>query len=130
MGLYNFQLRFAEPILSGRKTHTIRAVRAHPDKPGNILYLYIGLRTKNAKLLMTSPCTKVQEIHIYEPSPQEPWRRIHLAAPTVEIDGIGLDRSEIELLARRDGFRDFDEMIAFWNGRLPFHGHIIHWREK
>ena len=49
MGLYNFRERFAPFILSGKKTHTIRAVRIHPDKPGNILYLYTGLRTKKGQ---------------------------------------------------------------------------------
>jgi len=49
VGLYNFRERFAPFILSGKKTHTIRAVRIHPDKPGNILYLYTGLRTKKGQ---------------------------------------------------------------------------------
>lgn len=52
MGLYNFQSRFVPFIIAGKKTHTIRAIRVHPDKPGNTLYLYTGLRTKKAKLLM------------------------------------------------------------------------------
>jgi uncharacterized protein YqfB (UPF0267 family) len=38
MGLYNFQSRFVPKILAGEKTHTIRAVRANPDKPGNVLH--------------------------------------------------------------------------------------------
>lgn len=50
MGLYNFQKRFVPFILSGAKTHTIRALRAHPDKPGDTLHLYTGLRQKGAKL--------------------------------------------------------------------------------
>jgi hypothetical protein len=40
MGLYNFQPRFVPFILSGEKTHVIRSVRKHPDKPGDTLYLY------------------------------------------------------------------------------------------
>ena len=40
MGLYNFKSQFVPAILSGTKTHTIRAVRANPDKPGNTLHLY------------------------------------------------------------------------------------------
>ena len=56
MGLYNFQRRFVPKILAGENTHTIRGVRANPDKPGNILHLYTGLRRKGATLLMRVPC--------------------------------------------------------------------------
>lgn len=45
-----------------------------------------------------------------------------------------LDVNEREQLARRDGF-DADKdgwhwpvMIAFWSGKLPWYGHIFHWR--
>jgi hypothetical protein len=115
MGLYNFQKRFAPFILSGRKSHTIRAIRANPDKPGNTLHLYTGLRCKTTRLLMRVPCTKVEEILISDPR-------------AVSIDGVALDLSEREQLARRDGFKDFADMMQFWAGRLPFRGHIIHWK--
>jgi hypothetical protein len=121
MGLYNFQRRFIPFILSGEKTHTIRARRANPDKPGNTLHLYTGLRQKGAKPLLRVPCVKVEEISINSRSGDPAHCR-------VEIDGQFLDRSEKEALARRDGFKDFAEMLDFWEGRLPFKGHIIHWR--
>jgi uncharacterized protein YqfB (UPF0267 family) len=117
MGLYNFQSRFVPKILAGEKTHTIRATRANPDKPGNTLHLYTGLRQKGAKLLMRAPCVKIEEIEIS-------------ARMRVRIDGVELDATEQETLARRDGFQNFADMMAFWNGRLPFRGHIIHWRTK
>ena len=123
MGLYNFQARFVPFILSGRKTHTIRAVRAHPDKPGNTLHLYTGLRTKKARLLMRVPCVKVEEIAITSDA------IFSTGTVFIEIDGVILSPDEKEQLARRDGFKDFEEMLAFWNGRLPFLGHIIHWKK-
>lgn len=116
MGLYNFKPRFAPFILDGRKTHTIRAERSHPDKPGNTLHLYTGLRTKKAKLLMRVPCVRVEEIVITD-----------TALPRISIEGHLLNQDEEEALARRDGFKDFGEMLKFWEGRLPFKGHIIHW---
>ena|ERR1019366_5103979 len=116
MGLYNFQRRFVPKILSGEKTHTIRAVRANPDRPGNVLHLYTGLRHKGAQLLMRVPCVKVEEIEI--------------APLYVKIDGIVLDYSEEEALARRDGFPNFADMMAFWEERLPFRGHIVHWTKE
>jgi hypothetical protein len=118
MGLYGFQKRFVPFILSGEKTHTIRAIRANPDKPGNTLHLYTGLRQKGARLLMRVPCVKVEGIVI------TPGGMIRIADQWLEDD-------EREALARRDGFEDFASMIRFWRepkNRLPFHGHIIHWR--
>jgi hypothetical protein len=115
MGLYNFQRRFVPFILSGAKTHTIRAYRKHPDKPGNMLHLYTGLRTKQAQLLMRRPCVKVEDISISD-------------SGDIFIDGNQLDDGEREGLARRDGFESFTDMAAFWKGRTPFHGHVIHWK--
>ena len=122
MGLYNFKKQFAPFILEGSKTHTIRAMRAHPEKPGNMLHLYTGLRQKGATLLFRAPCVKVEEIEI-----EEIAEILQVPVHVVRVDGESLDRGECEALARRDGFRDFTEMMKFWDGRLPFKGHIIHW---
>jgi hypothetical protein len=132
MGLYNFQPRFVPLILRGEKTHTIRAVRVHPDKPGDTLHLYTGLRTKKAKLLMRVPCVKIEEIEIRH----VPYDGTNVLArgckvPYIWIDGEKLSWDETQAFARRDGFRDFAEMLAFWmepKNRLPFKGHVIHWR--
>jgi hypothetical protein len=115
MGLYNFKAQFVPHVLTGSKTHTIRAIRAHPDKPGNTLHLYTGLRQKGAQLLMRARCTRVQEIRIDFDG-------------AIAIDGLYLSRDEMEQLARRDGFECAYQMLKFWEGRLPFTGHIIHWR--
>lgn len=117
MGLYNFHRRFVPFIQDGRKTHTIRATRKYPDKPGDTLFLYQGLRTKCAKRIALVVCTKVEEIAITN----TPLHRVSLA-------GHLLDQSEEEQLARADGFSSFQEMMNFWDGRLPFTGQIIHWK--
>lgn len=117
MGLYNFRPRFEEPIVRGLKTHTIRARRKYPDKPGDTMHMYIGLRQKGARLLMRRPCVKVQEIEIWERG--------------VVIDGITLDHAERDALAVSDGFSSgWLEMLAFWEGRLPFKGNIFHWKPE
>jgi len=118
MGLYNFQERFVPKILSGEKTHTIRACRKHPDGRGDTLHLYQGLRHKGAKLLMRVTCTARQNILI-------------TPGGVVRIDGEYLADDECEALARRDGFDSFASMLEFWRepkNRLPFKGHILHWR--
>jgi hypothetical protein len=126
MGLYNFMPQFVPSIKKGTKTHTIRAPRAHPDKPGNILHLYMGLRTRSVELIMRVPCVKVEDVLIRQ------RRGISSDATDifeVVIDGVGLEADEKESLAVRDGFKNFKEMMKFWNGRLPFVGHIIHWKD-
>lgn len=115
MGLYGFKARFVPAIMVGSKTHTIRSIRANRDKPGSVMHLYTGLRQPGAKLLMRVPCVKVEDIHI-------------AADGFITIDGVILAPDEREQLAKRDGFADFIEMMQFWDGRLPFSGHIYHWR--
>lgn len=118
MGLYSFKAQFVPMILAGEKTHTIRATRAHPDKPGNTLHLYTGLRHKGARLLMRATCTKVETV------------KIEALFGRIMVNGELLDDSEQEQLAKRDGFKSHYEMVSFWQGRLPFEGQIIHWKVR
>lgn len=92
MGLYNFKKRFAPFVLDGTKRHTIRAKRKHPDKPGDTVHLYSGLRTKAARLLGRSLCVKVEDIRI-------------TIDRQVYVDGILLSDSEKNVLAFCNGFR-------------------------
>jgi hypothetical protein len=134
MGLYNFQEKFVPFIRDGTKTHTIRALRAHPDVPGNTMHLYTGLRHPGAELLGRFPCVRVEEIRITE------YHRVF-------INAVELDRDEKDLLAWRDGFRMDGTvwaltvpklpahvgcfgtlMVPFWDGRLPFVGNVYHWK--
>ncbi len=114
VGLYNFKSRFVESILNGSKTHTIRGTRKLQDKPGNIMHLYTGLRQKDARLLMRAPCVRVDAISIDE------QHRVRLGEEQLSDD-------ECQVMARRDGFASFAEMMEFWHGRLPFEGHVYHW---
>jgi hypothetical protein len=59
--------------------------------------------------------------------------QIEITAHEVRIDGQVLSRDERAAFAARDGFGGKDaweSMLAFWEGRLPFHGFIIHWRRQ
>lgn len=132
MGLYGFKKRFVPFVLEGSKTHTIRAHRTHQDKPGDICHLYYALRTKQATLLGRFPCTKVEEIKVC----LSDSRPLPFSTPLITVDGEILSLDECIALAWRDGFRDgpreqaFDRMMAFWEGRLPFSGQIIHWNYR
>jgi hypothetical protein len=120
MGLYNFMPQFVPKIRSGEKRHTIRGDRRYPDKPGDMMHLYCGLRTRSVELIMRVPCVRVERIKIDCTPGGEPTN--------IAIEGVWLSRSEREALARCDGFDSFADMMKFWNGRLPFHGHIYHWK--
>lgn len=119
MPAYSFKAQFCEPVETGRKTHTIRAKRAARPAPGQRFVGYYGMRTKQCRKLLESTITRVQDIAIWE-------------TPTgfcfVAIDGEVLANDEKEELAVRDGFKDFADMMTFWDGRRPFSGDIIHWR--
>jgi hypothetical protein len=130
MALYNFKKRFVPMILSGEKTHTIRAKRARSTQPGEMLHLYTGLRQKGAQLLMRTVCTMIQDIRmeldggtvLYSSSLES-----HIICPRLIVDGNALAADECQRLAIADGFVDFPTMMAFWEGRFPFTGDIIHW---
>lgn len=122
--LLNFMPRFVPFILEGSKTHTIRATRAIRPKVGETCHCYTGLRRKGARLLGRWPCVKVEPIEIE----MLPAVFLDQAGPVVRINGEALTGDECEALARRDGFSSFTEMMKFWDGRLPFRGHVIHWR--
>ena len=147
MGLYNFKSQFVPFILDGSKTHTIRAPRKNLAKPGETLHLYTGLRQPGAELLMRAPCIRVESIVIWVDGavfigPVGPMNPYLLHNPS-RASLVRLDDHERDLLAWRDGFRvpllgrapnrtpgsggHFNLMMKFWDGRLPFAGHIIHW---
>lgn len=115
MGLYGFKRQFVAPIKAGTKTHTIRGLRKHPDKAGNVVHLYYALRTSRCELIGRYYCTRVDDLLIDK-------------AGNIHICGSSLTLDEMEHLACRDGFADLRAMLNFWDGRLPFEGHIIHWR--
>lgn len=119
--LLGFKRRFAPFVVDGSKTHTIRATRKNLPKVGEMCHCYVDPRQKTMRLLGRWPCVKVQQISIS-------------IYGLVIIDGESLDVDESNVLAWRDGFRSrqpdeaFDEMMEFWQGRLPFRGHVIHWK--
>lgn len=122
MPAYNFKPQFRNKILAGEKRHTIRAKRARPPQVGDACHLFCGMRTKQCELLGRFPCVKVEDILIAR----------FAGDFEIKIDGVPLDASEKEALARRDGFASLAEMAEFWERAHPrtvfFRGDVIHWR--
>lgn len=119
MPAYSFQKQFVNPVETGAKTHTIRGKRKNRPKPGQTFYGYYAMRTKQCRKIIQSTITRVQDITIWEN---------HLHIIFVTVDDVVLCEDECEHLAVRDGFKDFAEMMSFWDGRRPFEGDIIHWK--
>lgn len=117
MPALNFKKQFAPLIESGEKRCTIRTLRKDGRKPkvGDILYLYIGMRTKNCRKLKEAVCISSNPIII--------------DIDHLEIDGIELHSFSKMKIAFKDGFDTYDDFIAFFQKHhgLPFHGYLIKW---
>jgi hypothetical protein len=120
MPAINFQRRFAEMIRSGTKHHTIRRKRKYPIKPGDVLKLYTGMRTKSCELIMEAPCTRVVPVMILP------------ACELVRLDGKVLSQMETVMFASRDGFPDVYQFFEFFKQYhtdiLMFDLEVIYWR--
>lgn len=127
MVAYSFRSRFVDPILSGRKQQTVRAIgkRRHAAA-GDLLQLYTGMRTKACRLIGTAPCIEAVPITL----------RFRLGMPRVTLQRErGPVPLDAELFAQQDGFDDWLRLVAFWEvehaaeflaGR--FDGICIFWR--
>ncbi len=124
MAAYNFQSRFVGPIKRRTKTQTIRRIgkRRHA-RPGEQVQLYIGMRTKKCKKIMTDPiCLFAKPITI-------------IIGPTgffesISIDGAMLPRRHWSKFAAADGFAsidDFYQCFKSMHGVCKFRGVLIQW---
>lgn len=125
MVAYNFQGRFVPAIRSGLKRHTIRAERggrSRHARPGELVQLYQGLRTRSARLIAAPLCEGVWPV------------RLDFGAGHVTANGVSIERPEnLDVFAWADGFRDWGDLCAFWRREHPgvavFSGVMIHWAQ-
>lgn len=112
----NFSPRFAPLVASGAKLQTIR--RSARCKPGDRLQLYTGQRTMACRKLV---------------SPDPVCVLVDYCA--VRSDGLtfgnkALHEPHADDFARADGFRDYDDMLAWFLDRYgpgEFVGKVIKW---
>lgn len=125
MVAYSFQKRFVTDIQTGRKPHTIRAHRKRHARPGEMLQLYCGMRTKGCfKIIPDVVCPLVQDISIWVQS------ELPSGIAGIEVAGFELDEDQVDGLARSDGFSDILQFGHFWadvHGTGRFDGALIHW---
>lgn len=123
MVAYSFKKRFIVPIRANTKRQTIRAERrgrSRHARPGEPVQLYFGMRTKHVRLIAAPLCEAVYPISI------------HLGDRIVcANDGWIREEADLDAFAVCDGFRDFDDLTAFWRrehpGVLAFSGVLIRW---
>lgn len=121
----NFKAKFADAVATGKKTQTIR--KTNRFKVGDTLQLYTGQRTK--------ACRKLGEavvIHVCKVIISEDWIETSSSAGTIDF-GAEDTQEALNAFAQKDGFKDFEEMKAFFvaqYGDLPFEGYLIQWELK
>lgn len=101
------------------KGTTIRAKRKNPIKKGDVLYLFIGQRTKYCQRLGKVSCKKIEDIIIDET--REGFR--------ICVDGMPpLSLEEAQFVAETDGFESVKQMVKWFSRvyKLPFNGDRIH----
>lgn len=119
-----FKKEFVEPILSGRKIHTIREDKANQWQPGKKIHAATGVRTKSYRPFMESVCVSTQFIQIYPQgiSPK-PW----IAVEFTKNLTFQMSAEQVDLLARNDGFESTED---FWEWfKNPVRAKLIHWTE-
>ena len=120
MPAYNFQPNIALRVVDGSKIHTVRPRRKRPTKVGDVLYLYLGMRTKHCQLLRRVECVDIKTI-VIDP---DTW--------AVVIDGKRLSWLEVVSFAQHDGFSTQTEFFDFFR-RYPAEVldnnlEVIYWR--
>jgi hypothetical protein len=123
MPALNFKKQFAPMVESGEKKQTIRACRKdyRDPKPGQTLYLYTGMRTKQCRKLGEATCKSSDLITIG-------FAYIAVSGKLLSCNKL-LFCNEMIDLALADGFSSVQDFRQFFinNHGLPFTGYLIKW---
>lgn len=138
MTAYNFHLMFVHPIVARIKRQTMRAHRrgGRHARPGELIQLYRGMRTKNCEKIIPDPiCTALGEVEFdLRETDLERFLLIRdFDSCHLRVNGIPIEMwSDKNSFAVSDGFPRFDEMVVFWlkvHGPVRFEGVIVFWED-
>jgi len=126
--------QFVDRILSGVKIHTIREDSHNRWKPGRLVQFWFGNpRNTRGKVrpyhFANGVCEHVDPTQIYyeqisfEQYPHYSYA-IDIYTPSEFIDSVK-GRSVLNRLAINDGFNDYHELFAWFEGKIPFTGKLI-----
>ena len=118
MPAINFIKAFVPKVISGKKPHTIRAMRKRRFRVGDRLYFYTGQRTQYCRKIGEYDCLRVDHIRIWADYQE------------VIINGQKINMHEIEELAKRDGFQNRLDFFKFFKEKHgdDFEGQLIWWK--
>lgn len=129
MVAYSFKKQFGPPILAGTKAQTIRADRKRHARPGEMVQLFTGMRTRQCRRLGESRCVDVL-----------PVRFAFSKRGAAELMQVGerylVTSDQMNVFAQADGFADLEAMAGFWWAEHPpeagnvltFEGVLIRWQ--
>jgi hypothetical protein len=123
-----YQPRFAPPIKSGIKRHTIRPERKRPIKVGDELSHRMwedkAYRSPQVEIA-TGVCTAVFQIKIEADA-------IYIGRPDFPLGWAQV--GDLDEFAASDGFENWADMLAYFTSPgaygLPFTGVLIQWEES
>jgi hypothetical protein len=145
MGALSFKARFVDAVKAGLqrkkggKRQSIRNFRKRPLKVGETLYLYYGMRTKWCTKLGVSSVQSRQVIVISETGiiiyDEMPDRKNAKCSPLLKMARLYDTKAKLNRFARADGFKDFEDMKAFWRSEhgkkkkkvFPYIGSFYKW---
>ncbi len=122
--ILSFKEQFKQPILDGTKIHTIREDGSDRWHAGKHIHAATGVRTENYDCFFQAECVSTQTIFMTYYNEFE-----------VSIDYTYLYRSEINDLAKRDGFEGYYHFAKWFYPLISksktrsFVGKIIHWTD-
>jgi len=121
MAAYNFQKQFVPLIESGAKRSTIRARRknGYLPRPGDVLRLYNGMRTKSCKLIREVAVEAVVPITINAAN----------GCADVILNGDRMTAGQVHALATSDGFKGIREFADFFEDKYgnELNAYLIRW---
>lgn len=97
----NFKPEFADAVRTAEKTQTIRLKRNPAIKAGDILYLWVNKRTKNAQKLAEVIVTSIDDVSI----------EIVESKPVIYLNNIPLHPVHYNNFAQKDGFKNADDFF-------------------
>ncbi|MGB4776132.1 MAG: hypothetical protein WBP45_13215 [Daejeonella sp.] len=124
-----FKKRFEAPIKVGTKIHTIREDAKDRWRPGLLIHMATGTRSKYYNCFKETPCISYQRIVMHLDTSNEGDIAIAIGGKMLIKD------EEYERLAINDGFLNFSDFKKWWLPELAqrihnrYSGKIIHWTD-